>query len=255
MVADVLRLPGRARTGAAAAGALGDRGDRRVHAIFLLSPPLALTDVFNYINYGRMEVVHHLNPYTTIPVLEPHSDPSFALSNWHQLLSPYGPLFTLLTFAVVPLGVAGSFWALKGILMLAEPGDDLAGVAVRATAGPRPAGGDRARGAEPDRARVGARRRPQRLPVIFCIMLGFYLMLLARARRRDVAPVAGPAGAASAAGAAGGTLVHRLRGWLSAISLLELGAGAAFVTATALKASGGVLIPVVLAGLCGRRGR
>jgi hypothetical protein len=80
------------------------------HAIMFLSPPLALTDIFNYINYGRMEVVHHLNPYTTIPVLEPHNDPSYAPSNWHQLLSPYGPLFTLITFAVVPLGVAASFW-------------------------------------------------------------------------------------------------------------------------------------------------
>ena len=48
-----------------------------VHVIFLLSPPLTLTDIFNYVNYGRMEVVHHLNPYTTIPVLEPHDDPSF----------------------------------------------------------------------------------------------------------------------------------------------------------------------------------
>ena len=91
-----------------------------VHVIFLLAPPMALTDVFNYINYGRMEIVHHLNPYTTIPVAEPHSDPSFALSNWHQLLSPYGPLFTLFTFAVVPLGVAASFWALKCTLALAS---------------------------------------------------------------------------------------------------------------------------------------
>src|SRR5258708_17202800 len=69
-----------------------------------------------------MEVVHHLNPYTSIPILEPHDDPSFALSNWHQLLSPYGPLFTLLTFAVVPLGVAGSFWALKVVLAAASLG-------------------------------------------------------------------------------------------------------------------------------------
>ncbi|HUB36330.1 MAG TPA: hypothetical protein VL972_05855, partial [Solirubrobacteraceae bacterium] len=84
-----------------------------VHAIFLLAPPMALTDIFNYVNYGRMEVVHHLNPYTTFPVLEPHDDPSYALSNWHQLLSPYGPLFTLLTFALVPLGVAASFWVIK----------------------------------------------------------------------------------------------------------------------------------------------
>ncbi len=87
-----------------------------LHCIFVLSPPLALTDVFNYINYGRMEIVHHLNPYTSIPIVEPHSDPSFILSNWHQLFSPYGPLFTMLTFLVVPLGVAGSFWALKLIL-------------------------------------------------------------------------------------------------------------------------------------------
>src|SRR5208283_1767992 len=91
-----------------------------VHAIFFLAPPMALTDVFNYINYGRMEVVHHLNPYTTIPILEPHNDPSYALSNWHQLLSPYGPLFTILTFAVVPIGVAASFWVLKGILAIAS---------------------------------------------------------------------------------------------------------------------------------------
>ncbi|HTA15839.1 MAG TPA: hypothetical protein VK781_13370, partial [Solirubrobacteraceae bacterium] len=90
------------------------------HAIMFLAPPLALTDVFNYVNYGRMEIAHHLNPYTTPPILEPHSDPSFALSNWHQLLSPYGPLFTLMTFAVVPLGVAASFWTLKGLLMLAS---------------------------------------------------------------------------------------------------------------------------------------
>ena len=92
------------------------------HACFFLSPPLALTDIFNYVNYGRMEVVHHLNPYTTIPILEPHSDPSYCLSNWHQLLSPYGPLFTLMTFALVPLGVAASFWAIKAILARSASG-------------------------------------------------------------------------------------------------------------------------------------
>jgi hypothetical protein len=84
-----------------------------IHVIFLLAPPLSYTDVFNYINYGRMGVVHHLNPYTTLPAAEPHADPSFALSNWHHLLSPYGPPFTLLTYALVPLGVKSSFWALK----------------------------------------------------------------------------------------------------------------------------------------------
>ena len=93
-----------------------------LHLIFLLSPPLTLSDVFNYLNYGRMEAVYHLNPYVTIPALEPHSDPSFLLSNWHGLLSPYGPLFTAFTMALVPLGVAGSFWAMKVTLMLASLG-------------------------------------------------------------------------------------------------------------------------------------
>ncbi len=91
-----------------------------VHAIFLLAPPLSYTDVFNYVNYGRMGVVHHLDPYATLPLLESRSDPSYALSNWHHLLSPYGPLFTLLTYALVPLGVVASFWTLKLILALAS---------------------------------------------------------------------------------------------------------------------------------------
>jgi len=93
-----------------------------IHLAFLLAPPMQYTDVFNYVNYGRMGVLHNLNPYTVIPVLEPHGDAAFPLSNWHHLLSPYGPLFTLFTYALVPLGVAGSFWAIKLALALASFG-------------------------------------------------------------------------------------------------------------------------------------
>lgn len=93
-----------------------------VHLILLVAPPLPLTDVFNYVNYGRMQALHGLNPYVTIPALEPHADPAFALSNWHHLLSPYGPLFTIYTLALVPLGVTTSFWVFKAVLMLASLG-------------------------------------------------------------------------------------------------------------------------------------
>ncbi len=93
-----------------------------VQAILLCAPPLFSTDVFNYLNYGRMGAVHGLNPYTTLPLLEPHTDPAFAISNWHRLLSPYGPLFTLITYALSPLGVAASFWAVKVIIALANLG-------------------------------------------------------------------------------------------------------------------------------------
>jgi hypothetical protein len=203
-----------------------------VHGIFLLSPPLALTDVFNYVNYGRMEVVHQLNPYTTIPILEPHNDPSFALSNWHQLLSPYGPLFTLLTFAVVPLGVAASFWALKGILALAS----LATLALvwkcARLLGRDPLAAIVLVGLNPIVLVWGLGGDHNDFVMLLFIMLGFYLLLRARAREQ-----AGPQQASA-----------RWRG-VALAHAAEVGAGAAFVTATAIKASAGVLLPVVLASL------
>ncbi len=93
-----------------------------IHLAFLLSPPLQYTDVFNYVHYGRMGVLQGLNPYTVIPALSPHGDASFALSNWRHLLSPYGPAFTLFSYALVPLGVAGFFWTIKLAVALASLG-------------------------------------------------------------------------------------------------------------------------------------
>jgi hypothetical protein len=213
-----------------------------VHAIFFLAPPLALTDVFNYINYGRMEVVHHLNPYTTIPILEPHNDPSYALSNWHQLLSPYGPLFTILTFAAVPLGVIASFWVLKGLLALAS----LATLALvwksAQLLGRDPVAAIVLVGLNPIVLVWGLGGDHNDFLMVFLIVLGFYLMLRARAGAHErIAPT----GAAQPAVGVG----ERLRGLVLPFSPLEIGAGAAFVTAAAIKASGAVLIPVVLAGL------
>jgi hypothetical protein len=204
------------------------------HAIFLLAPPMALTDVFNYINYGRMEVVHHLNPYTTIPILEPHSDPSFALSNWHELLSPYGPLFTLLTFAVVPLGVAGSFWVLKGILVLASLGTIFLVSRCARLLGRDPVLAIALVGLNPIVLLWGLGGDHNDFLMLFCIVLGFYLLLLGRERWAQTDLAAAPT---------------RLRGWLLPLTFTEIGAGAAFVTAVALKASAGVLLPVLIAGL------
>lgn len=92
-----------------------------VHVICFLSPPLLLTDVFNYIGYARMGVLHHLNPYTHLP-LDIAGDPIFHLDNWHHLPSPYGPLFTLGTYLLVPLGIAGAYWVYKFAVMLAALG-------------------------------------------------------------------------------------------------------------------------------------
>jgi hypothetical protein len=203
-----------------------------VHMVLVLAPPLALTDVFNYVNYGRMEVVHHLNPYTTIPILEPHDDPSFNLSNWHQLLSPYGPLFTLLTFVVVPLGVAGSFWALKVLLAAASLTMLLLVWKCARLLGRDPLTAVALVGLNPIVLVWGLGGEHNDALMLLCIVLGFYLLLRSRAARE--AREQPPAG---------------VRGWLLPLSLPEIGAGAAFVVAVAIKASGAVLLPVVLVGL------
>jgi hypothetical protein len=232
------------------------------HAIYLLSPPLALTDLFNYINYGRMEVVHNLNPYTTIPILEPHNDPSFLLSNWHELLSPYGPLFTLVTFAVVPLGVGGSFWALKALLMVTSLATILLvwKSAVLLKRDPRAAVA--LVGLNPIVLVWGLGGDHNDFLMLFFIMLGFYLLLLARARAQGrsatadaadgpaaEAPVVTQIGGPGANPSAGEGVIRSLSGWLLPLSMLDAGAGGAFVIAIGLKASAAVLVPVVLASL------
>ena len=74
--------------------------------------------------------------------------------------------------------------------------------------------------------------------MLLAIVLGFYLLLRARAadgRRAPRGRCAAPSATRSAAAAA--------------VIATRMGAGAAFITAAAFKASGGMLIPIVLAGL------
>jgi hypothetical protein len=213
-----------------------------VHVSFFLAPPLALTDVFNYVNYGRMEIVHHLNPYITIPILEPHGDPSYYLSNWHQLLSPYGPLFTIMTFALVPLGVAASFWAIKAILGLVSLATIFLVWKCARLLGRDPVAAIVLVGLNPIVLVWGLGGDHNDFLMVFCIVLGFFLLL------RSGAWVAGDQQAADEPVEDGG-LRARLRRWLWPLVPLEIGAGVAFVTATAIKASAAVLIPVVLAAL------
>ncbi|HEY5192728.1 MAG TPA: hypothetical protein VIJ39_02505 [Solirubrobacteraceae bacterium] len=238
------------------------------HAIMFLSPPLALTDIFNYINYGRMEIAHNLNPYTTIPVLEPHNDPSYLLSNWHQLLSPYGPIFTLMTFAVVPLGVAASFWTLKGLLMLSSLGIVLLVWRSARLLGRDPVAAIVFVGLNPIVLIWGLGGDHNDFLMMFCVVLGFYLLLragcMSGALQRGGEPVtrAGTSGAgADDAHRADDALrtddAHRVDGAHGVEAALWsptlIGAGAAFVAAVAIKASAGILLPVVLAGLLHRR--
>ncbi len=92
-----------------------------VYGVCFLSPPLLLTDIFSYLGYARLGVLHHLNPYTHVLADAP-GDPTLRLTGWHHLPSPYGPLFTLGTYVLVPLGLAGSYWVFKAVVMAAALG-------------------------------------------------------------------------------------------------------------------------------------
>jgi hypothetical protein len=92
-----------------------------MHALFLLAPPLLSHDVFSYIAYARLGVANHLNPYTHAPLDIPN-DPGFTHAGSIDASSAYGPLFTLLTYPLSPLGVPAAFWILKVVAALSSLG-------------------------------------------------------------------------------------------------------------------------------------
>jgi hypothetical protein len=83
-----------------------------LHVILLLSPPMQLTDLFNYLGYARLGALHHLNPYTHT-IRQEVFDPVFGFSSWHNLRSPYGPLFIALTYPLAFVSLPIAYWAVK----------------------------------------------------------------------------------------------------------------------------------------------
>ncbi|HEX8052632.1 MAG TPA: polyprenol phosphomannose-dependent alpha 1,6 mannosyltransferase MptB, partial [Thermoleophilaceae bacterium] len=92
-----------------------------LHLLFLLAPPLLSQDVFSYIAYARLGVEHSLDPYTHAPVDIPN-DAVYPFAGSKGAESVYGPAFTLLTYPLAPLGVAGAYWVLKVIAALSSLG-------------------------------------------------------------------------------------------------------------------------------------
>jgi alpha-1,6-mannosyltransferase len=92
-----------------------------LHVLFLLAPPLLSQDVFSYIAYARLGVEHGLSPYTHSPIDIP-GDPVFGFAGSKDAVSVYGPAFTLLTYPLSSLGVAGAYWVLKVIACAASLG-------------------------------------------------------------------------------------------------------------------------------------
>jgi alpha-1,6-mannosyltransferase len=94
-----------------------------LHAIVFAGPILLSTDVFSYIAYARMGVEHAINPYTHGPIAISH-DPVYRYvgQDWKHVATAYGPLYTLFSYPLAPLGLVGALWAMKLEALLASVG-------------------------------------------------------------------------------------------------------------------------------------
>jgi alpha-1,6-mannosyltransferase len=81
-------------------------------AAFALAPVLLSHDVYSYVDYARLGVVHGLDPYLHPPAAAPF-DPAYARVTWIGARSAYGPLFTLATYPLAWLPVWLAVAALK----------------------------------------------------------------------------------------------------------------------------------------------
>jgi hypothetical protein len=90
-----------------------------LHLILLMTPPVSLTDLFNYLGYARLGGLHHLNPYTHV-IQDELRDPIYRFSTWHHLSSPYGPLFSALSYPISFLPLAWAYWTIKIVTVLAS---------------------------------------------------------------------------------------------------------------------------------------
>ena len=88
-----------------------------LHVILLLGPPLQLNDVFNYLGYARLGALHGLNPYTHV-ISDESLDPVFRFASWDGLRSPYGELFTIVSYPLAFLGLSVAFWIVKAVTVL-----------------------------------------------------------------------------------------------------------------------------------------
>ncbi|HST56956.1 MAG TPA: polyprenol phosphomannose-dependent alpha 1,6 mannosyltransferase MptB [Solirubrobacteraceae bacterium] len=94
-----------------------------LHLIVFVGPILFSTDVFSYIAYARMGVEHGINPYLHGPSAIIH-DPVYRYvgQSWKHVQTAYGPLYTLISYPLAPLGVTGALWGMKLMGLAASAG-------------------------------------------------------------------------------------------------------------------------------------
>jgi hypothetical protein len=86
-----------------------------LNVLFVIAPPVGSTDVTNYVSYARLGALHGLSPYHFVPAAV-SSDAAYHWVTWPDYRSPYGPLFTLGSYAVAPLSVSAAVWTMKAAM-------------------------------------------------------------------------------------------------------------------------------------------
>lgn len=89
-----------------------------VHVVFALAPPLYSADVFGYIDFDRLWGLYGLDPYTHGAAAAP-GDAVTPFTRWHDIPSPYGPLFTGLGYPLAHVSVPVALWTYKAVAGLA----------------------------------------------------------------------------------------------------------------------------------------
>jgi len=198
--------------------------------IMCAGPILFSTDVFSYIAYARMGVLHGLDPYLHGPIRIEH-DPIFKYvgEDWLKVATAYGPLYTLLSYPLAALGVKGAVWGAK-VEALAACAGTLA-LTWRCA---------RARGYDPAVALVAVGANP--LWVLYGlggahndVIMTFFMMAAVALVVSEESPTS-----STGPGGPGSSWLGRLAG------NREAWAGASVVAAGLVKATGAVLLPFML---------
>jgi hypothetical protein len=67
----------------------------------VLGPPALSPDIYAYVGYARLQVLHHLNPYEATQNTLIHLGDPTGPYLWWPISSPYGPLWTLVSIVLV----------------------------------------------------------------------------------------------------------------------------------------------------------
>ncbi|HWX46379.1 MAG TPA: glycosyltransferase 87 family protein, partial [Solirubrobacteraceae bacterium] len=218
-----------------------------LNVIVLAGPVLFSTDVFSYIAYARMGVLHGIDPYLHGPIaINGDGIYRYVGNDWRKVATAYGPLYTLISYPLGLLGLKGAVWGAKIEALVASAGTLALTWRCARIRGYDPAVALVAVGCNPLYVLYGLGGAHNDL-IMTCFMMAAVALILTEEegpRRPGRLRTRGPARRPGAGGATLWASWSRL-GHPPGVDRDAL-AGAAVVGAALVKATGAVLLPFML---------